>query len=105
MKVITREVKMYNYKFAEIDCETGTASNMTDVETPVPMGQRQIRDYCKSHENTVLIRTDEYSRKFSLPLTEFIKSCEDYAERVNNNEAAPITDSDSEDIDAVDYEE
>ena len=105
MKLITREVKMYKYTFANIDIQTGNATNMQEVTIPEPMGMRDQRKYSAEHDNAILIHTEEFSRKFAMPLSEFIKCCEWYAEKVAEGEAEAITDSDEEETAVLTDEE
>lgn len=96
MKTITREVMMYRYVFANIDLATGTAHNMVDINKPEPMGHRAIKAYCEAHDNAVLIHKDQGSVKYSMPLSLFVQTCEEYAKQVEAGEAEPISEEDTE---------
>lgn len=99
MKCITREVKMYNYIFANIDLETGSAYNLKEFTLPQPMGQREIRKYCEENNQAVLIKKSTEPRKFALPLADFVQYCEEYAEKVKAGTAPPITPEDEAESD------
>lgn len=87
MKTITREVKLYSYTFANIDVTTGQTSNMHTIERPYPMTQKAIREYCANHDGSIMVKTDEVTRKYSMPVDDFIKACEEYAARVETTKA------------------
>lgn len=101
MKTITREIKIYRYVFANVDIATGTIADKHTVENPVPLTRKQKKQYSEQWNNAVMVHTEEVPTRYSLPLTDFIKACEDYAAKVAAGKAKPITEDDIEESDDI----
>ena len=96
MNTITRVIKMYTYRFANIDIISGKAENITTITRATPMGSREIAKYCKDHNDAVKIQTAEELVKYSLPVEMFVNACQQYAQLVASGQATAITDDDGD---------
>lgn len=96
MKTITREIKMNVYTFANVDVANGALINVFEVESVKSLTRKEKTEISKNHGDAILVKAYSKSYKYSLPVENFIKACEDYAKQVENGEAEPITDEDEE---------
>ena len=89
MKVITREVTMYRYVFGKFDLSTGQAKDLTEINRPVPLKRQEVDTISKSTGGAILMHKETSKVKYSLPLEEFVKACNEYASThndIDNNE-------------------
>lgn len=93
MKVISREVTLYNYTFGKYDVFTGKIMEPQTVTRTAPFGQRELAAYTKD-SGLAMVHAEEFSRKYELPLDLFIAACEAYAEKTED--AAITAKSDGE---------
>lgn len=88
MKVITREITMYRYVFGKFDLSTGQAKDLTEVNRPVPLKRSEVDAISKETGGAILMHKETTKVKYSLPLEEFVRACNEYASANNttNNE-------------------
>lgn len=83
MKFITREITTYTYTFGRIDLANGQATDLVKFTTVTPMGMRGVNSFSKEHDGVLLLHTAEETKKYSLPVDEFVTACENYAAGVD----------------------
>lgn len=93
MKVISRNVTVYAYKFANVDLDTGNIANVMVRRTVVPMSLREIQRYGTEH-NVFHVRTDKEVVRYVLPLERFVEAATAYA--AENGEIDEQEDDNSE---------
>lgn len=94
MKIITREVTMYSYTFANIDLVSGKALNIETVTSPDPLTKKDISAQCASRGGALCIASEVTKEKYSLPLSDFVAACMEYA--AHNSSSYDNESSDSE---------
>ena len=97
MKFITREIKMYCYTFAKVNVATGTVEESFTIRQPDKLTREQKKAIAEEHDWAVLVQTTRESEKYSMPVSEYITACKEYAERVARGEAeAPSIDEEDD---------
>lgn len=90
MKLITREVRVYKYTFANVDVGSGVLMNKITITRPEKITRAEKKQISEQNNGAIMVHIDQDSVRYSLPVTEFIAACENYAERVAAGEAEAI---------------
>lgn len=98
MKTITREIKMLKYTFAnvEVSGENTSVTSVNYVESAKKLTRAETRAYSQQFGGAIIVATQEFTKKYVIPVEWFIKACEEYAAAVEAGEIDGI-DEDSED--------
>lgn len=97
MKLITREVRVYKHTFANVDVSNGVLKNKITITQPEKLTRAEKKAISEANNGAIMVNVEQETVRYSLPLTEFIAACEDYAKRVEAGESEPITADDSDD--------
>lgn len=79
MNTVTRTVKMYVYTFANLDIKTGETKDVHTFESTEAWTKAQFAETSKSLNGAILVDVKTTSRLYSLPMSEFVAACKNYA--------------------------
>lgn len=87
MKLISREITLYSYTFANIDVSSGMAINMFTIEQASPLTNAEHRKISGVNNGAVVINKSSEKKRFAMPVDDFISACREYAKTLNNKES------------------
>ena len=105
MKVITREIKIHTYTFGKYDVATGKVMDSFTVSVPKPLTRGEIKQITAEHKGALMVHRDITPTRYTMPVEEYIKACEEYAARVAAGEAEPIPEGAREDTGDIENED
>ena len=105
MKVITREIKIHTYTFGRYDVATGQVRDSFTVSRPKPLTRGEIKEITAENKGALMVHRDITPTRYTMPVEDYIKACEQYAARVAAGEAEAIPDGAIEDDSDIENED